>query len=61
MGYFSCLKGKGSISQLLGFKKKKGEEICCPQQKEKSHEGLLCALFSRRGEAVAVLTSKQLW
>jgi hypothetical protein len=60
MGCFSCLKGKGCISQLLGLKKK-WEEICCLQQKEKSHEGLLCTLFSRRGKAVAVLTSKQLW
>lgn len=61
MGYFSCLKGKGCIGQHLGFKKKKREEIAVFSKKEKSHEGLLRTLFSRRGEAVAALTSKQLW
>lgn len=38
---FLALKGRAvSVSFLVS--KKKWEEICCLQQKEKSHAGLLC-------------------
>lgn len=58
---FLASKVRAVSVSILVSKKKKREEIAVFSKKEKSHEGLLRMLFSRRGEAVAALTSKQLW